>query len=100
LVISREDAKPTGEDKTAILFSTAHKAGALADVLEVFKRYEINLTNIESRPSKKRQWEYYFFVDLLGHRTDKNVQEGMEETRKHCLQLSILGSFPRATELL
>ncbi|MBA7484316.1 Bifunctional chorismate mutase/prephenate dehydratase [subsurface metagenome] len=48
LVISREDARPTGEDKTAILFSTAHKAGALADVLEVFKRYEINLTNIES----------------------------------------------------
>ncbi|GAG24435.1 unnamed protein product, partial [marine sediment metagenome] len=98
--ISREDAKPTGEDKTAILFSTAHKAGALADVLDVFKQYEINLTNIESRPSKKRQWEYYFFVDLSGHRTDKNIQDGMEEVRKHCLQLSILGSFPRATELL
>ncbi|MHC4286311.1 MAG: prephenate dehydratase, partial [Planctomycetota bacterium] len=73
LVISQEDSRPTGEDKTAILFSTAHKAGALADVLEVFKRYNINLTNIESRPSKKR---------------------------KHCLQLSILGSFPRAIELL
>jgi len=100
LVISREDARPTGEDKTAILFSTAHKAGALADVLDVFKRYDINMTNIESRPSKKRQWEYYFFVDFLGHRTDKNVQDGMEEARKHCLQLSILGSFPRAIELL
>jgi len=100
LVISREDAKPTGEDKTAILFSTAHKAGALADVLEVFKRYDINLTNIESRPSKKRQWEYYFFVDFIGHRTDKKVLEGLEEARKHCLQLSVLGSFPRATELL
>jgi len=100
LVISREDARPTGEDKTAILFSTAHKAGALADVLEVFKRYEINLTNIESRPSKKRQWEYYFFVDFLGHRTEERIQKGLEETRKHCLQLSILGSFPRATDLL
>ena len=100
LVISREDAKPTGEDKTAILFSTAHKAGALADVLEVFKKYNINLTNIESRPSKKRQWEYYFFVDFVGHRTDKQVQDGLEEARKHCLQLSVLGSFPRATELL
>ncbi len=100
VVISREDARPTGEDKTAILFSTAHKAGALADVLDVFKRYNINMTNIESRPSKKRQFEYYFFVDFLGHRTDKNVQEGIEEARKHCLQLSILGSFPRAMELL
>ena len=100
LVISREDAKPTGEDKTAILFSTAHKAGALSDVLDVFKKFSINLTNIESRPSKKRQWEYYFFMDFLGHRTDKNIQDGLEESRKHCLQLSILGSFPRAKELL
>ncbi len=100
LVVGREDAKPTGEDKTAILFSTAHKAGALADVLDVFKQYGINLTNIESRPSRKRQWEYYFFMDFLGHRTEDRVQEGLKEARKHCLQLSILGSFPRATELL
>jgi len=100
LVISREDAKPTGEDKTAILFSTAHKAGALADVLDVFKQYDVNLTNIESRPSKKRQWEYYFFVDFIGHKTDEQVQKGLQEARKHCLQLSILGSFPRAIELL
>jgi len=99
-VVAREDAKPTGEDKTAILFSTAHKAGALADVLTIFKKYSINLTNIESRPSKKRQWEYYFFVDFVGHRTDEQVQKGLEEARKHCLQLSVLGSFPKATELL
>jgi len=99
-VIGRADAKATGEDKTAILFSTAHKAGALADVLDVFKQYGINLTNIESRPSKKRQWEYYFFMDFLGHRTEERVQEGLEEARKHCLQLSILGSFPRTTDLL
>jgi chorismate mutase/prephenate dehydratase len=100
LVVSREDARPTGEDKTAILFSTAHKAGALADVLDVFKRYNINLTNIESRPSKKREWEYIFFMDFLGHRTDESIQAGMDEARQHCLQLSVLGSFPRATELL
>ena len=84
-VVARDDAKPTGDDKTAILFSTAHKAGALADVLDVFKKYDINLTNIESRPSKKRQWEYYFFVDFVGHRTDERVQKGLEESRKHCL---------------
>jgi len=100
LVISKDDARPTGEDKTAILFSTSHKAGALADVLDVLKQYEINLTNIESRPSKKREWEYYFFMDFIGHRTEENIQKGLEEARKHCLQLSILGSFPRATELL
>ncbi len=100
LVVSREDARPTGEDKTAILFSTAHKAGALADVLSVFKQHDINLTNIQSRPSKKRGWEYVFLVDFLGHRTEEKVQAGLEEAKQHCLQLSILGSFPRATELL
>ncbi len=100
LVISRDDAKPTGEDKTAILFSTAHKAGALADVLSIFKKYCVNLTNIESRPGKKREWEYYFFMDFLGHRTDEKVQIVLEESRQHCLQLSILGSFPLAKELL
>jgi len=100
LVVSREDARPTGEDKTAILFSTAHKAGALADVLAVFKEHDINLTNIESRPSKKRGWEYFFLVDFLGHRTEERVQAGLEAAKQHCLQLSVLGSFPRATELL
>lgn len=100
LVISREDARPTQQDKTSILFSTSHKAGALADVLEVFRRHEINMTNIESRPSKKREWEYYFFVDFQGHRTNATVIAGLEAARQHCLQLSILGSYPRAKDLL
>jgi len=100
LVVGRDDSKPSGEDKTAVLFSTAHKAGALVDVLEVFKSYEVNLTNIESRPSKKRQWEYYFFADFLGHRSDERIQKALGEAGKHCLQLSVLGSFPRAMEVL
>jgi chorismate mutase/prephenate dehydratase len=100
LVISREDARPTQQDKTSVLFSTSHKAGALADVLEVFRRHDINMTNIESRPSKKREWEYYFFVDFQGHRKDPAVIAGLEEARQHCLQLSILGSYPRAKDLL
>ncbi len=100
LVLAKEDAKPTDDDKTAILFSTSHKAGALSDVLDVFKSHEINLTNIESRPSKKREWEYYFFMDFLGHNTQEKIQTAVDEARKHCLQLSILGSFPRAKDLL
>ncbi|MHC4844128.1 MAG: prephenate dehydratase, partial [Planctomycetota bacterium] len=65
-----------------------------------FKKFGINLTNIESRPGKKREWEYYFFMDFLGHRTQDIVQKGLAEAKKHCLQLSVLGSFPRAKELL
>lgn len=100
LVLAKEDSKPTDADKTAILFSTSHKAGALSDVLEVFKRHEVNLTNIESRPSKKREWEYYFFMDFLGHHTQDRVQTVLDEAKQHCLQLSLLGSFPRAKDLL
>jgi len=100
LILSKEDAKPTGEDKTAMLFSTAHKAGALVDVLDVFRKHGLNLSNIESRPSRKREWEYYFFVDILGHREDENVKEALREAGEHCMQLSVLGSFPKNTSLL
>jgi len=99
-VIGRESARPTGDDKTAMVFSTADKAGALVDVLQVFRNNDINLTDIESRPSKKREQEYYFFADGQGHQNDKKMQEAIKEARKHCLKLSILGSFPRATEVL
>jgi chorismate mutase/prephenate dehydratase len=100
LIIAKEDAKPTGDDKTIILFSTAHRTGALVDVLNVFKNYDINMTNIGSRPNKKREWEYYFFVDFLGHKMDEHVKKAMEEAKQHCLQLSVLGSFPRSTTIL
>ncbi|MEN6385602.1 MAG: prephenate dehydratase [Phycisphaerales bacterium] len=95
LIISKEDARPSGDDKTSILFSTAHKAGALADVLDVFKTKGVNLTNIESRPSKKREREYYFFVECQGHRKDQKLIDCLKEIKQHCLQLSVLGSYPK-----
>lgn len=100
LIISKQDAEPTGDDKTIILFSTAHRTGALVDVLNVFREYDINMTNIGSRPNKKREWEYYFFVDFLGHEQDENVKKALAEAKKHCLQLSVLGSFPRSPAVL
>lgn len=100
LILSRQDAQPSGDDKTIILFSTAHKTGALVDVLNVFKDYGINMTNIGSRPNKKREWEYYFFVDFLGHRRDEHVEKALADAKQHCLQLSVLGSFPRTTSIL
>ena len=100
LVIGRQQVRATGDDKTALVFSTAHKAGALVDVLQAFRSNNVNLTNIESRPSKKREREYYFFVNCQGHSDDANVSQAVEDARHHCLQLSILGSFPRAVEIL
>ncbi len=99
-VIGRETVRSTGKDKTSIIFSTAHKTGALSDVLSEFQKRSINLLNIESRPSKKREMEYYFFVDLQGHQDDGHVIEALREVKKHCLQLSVLGSYPICQEIL
>lgn len=92
--------KPTGDDKTSVIFTTQHKSGALVDVLDVFRKHNINLTNIDTRPSQKRNFEYYFFTDLSGHIEDEAVRRAIDEVRAHCLQLAVLGSFPRAAETL
>ncbi|HZL37781.1 MAG TPA: prephenate dehydratase [Tepidisphaeraceae bacterium] len=99
-VIGREPARRSGDDKTAIMFTTAHKPGALAEVLDVFKENGINLTDIEKRPSKKVNWEYYFFIDAQGHQDDPAMKTAISQARQHCLQLTVLGSYPRATEVL
>jgi len=99
-VISKQPAQRTGDDKTSLIFTTAHKSGALVDVLDVFRRWGINLTNIDTRPSQKRNFEYYFFVDLVGHTDDEAVKRALEEAKHHCNMLTVLGSFPRAAETL
>lgn len=100
LVIGREPARRSGDDKTAIMFTTVHKPGSLAEVLDVFKENGINLTDIEKRPSKKVNWEYYFFIDAAGHAEDLRMIQAIEQARQHCLQLTVLGSYPRALEVL
>ena len=85
---------PTKRDKTSVLFSIKDKIGALHDVLAPFKRYNINLTKIESRPSKLRAWEYYFFVDMEGHYLDEKVRKALNALKKNCTYFKILGSYP------
>jgi len=97
-VISKVPAERTGDDKTALVFTAAHRAGALVDVLNVFSHQNINLTNIITRPSRMRNWEYYFFVHAEGHHEDPNFADAIEEAKGHCGELHILGSFPRAAE--
>ena len=99
-VIGREAARRSGDDKTAVMFTTAHKPGALAEVLDVFRDKGINLTDIEKRPSKKVNWEYYFFIDAAGHCDDLAMQDAIAAAKEHCLQLTVLGSYPKATEVL
>ncbi|MDP8217647.1 MAG: prephenate dehydratase [Candidatus Theseobacter exili] len=94
LVISKNTAKMTGQDKTSIMFSIKDKVGALYEMLQPFRKWGINLTKIESRPSKKKAWDYYFFVDFSGHIDEENIQKALEELEEHCFFIKILGSYP------
>jgi chorismate mutase/prephenate dehydratase len=98
LVIGSSRPKRTGNDKTTLMFTTAHRAGALVEALNVLGTCGVNMTNIDTRPSKRRNWEYYFFVDCDGHIEDANVREAVEEARGHCLEMHVLGSYPKAAE--
>ncbi|MDD5097189.1 MAG: prephenate dehydratase [Candidatus Omnitrophica bacterium] len=93
-VIGKNISKPTGHDKTSVLFSIKDKVGALYEMLLPFRKYGINLTKIESRPSKKKAWEYYFFIDIIGHEQDKLVKKALGELERKCNYLKILGSYP------
>lgn len=94
LVIGREISAPTGNDKTSILFSIKDRVGALHDMLIPFAKHEINLTKIESRPSRKQPWEYIFFLDLQGHAKDEKIKQALSELEDLCLYLKLLGSYP------
>ena len=94
LIIGHSSGQRSGCDKTSIMFSIRHKAGALAEILNTFAAYGINLTRIESRPSRQRAWEYVFFVDLEGYAEDANVAQALEEAGRHCIFIKTLGSYP------
>jgi chorismate mutase/prephenate dehydratase len=94
-VIGRHMAKPSGNDKTAILCSITDHQGALYELLQPMAEEGINLTRIESRPSQKRAWEYVFFIDMLGHIEEPNIRHAVDRLASQCKELKILGSFPQ-----
>ncbi len=96
LVIGRRPAPPTGRDKTSILFSMKNEPGVLYSILQPFATRRLNLTKIESRPTKRRPWEYVNFVDFEGHRETDDVRAVLAEVRERCQFLKILGSYPAA----
>jgi chorismate mutase/prephenate dehydratase len=94
-IIGKKEVSRTGNDKTSILFSVADRPGALFEVLRCFAERKINLTKIESRPSKDEPWKYVFFLDCEGHVEDEIVKSCLEEIKKYCLQVIFLGSYPK-----
>ncbi len=94
-IIGNQINKKTSDDKTSIMVSIKDKVGALYSLLRPFQKYGINLTNIESRPSKRKAWDYLFFVDFQGHMDEKRVIKALDEVEKECGEVKILGSYPK-----
>jgi chorismate mutase/prephenate dehydratase len=95
-VLSNDDSPKTGKDKTSIIFSAAHKPGSLYHALGEFAKRDINLTKIESRPTKQTPWEYNFYLDFEGHRSEKSCAEALKALEKFTTFIKILGSYPKA----
>ena len=94
-VVGHQLAKPTGKDKTSILISVKDRPGALYSLLLPFYENNVNLTRIESRPSRKKAWEYVFFIDMLGHVSEPAVADVLEKVGEYCNEIKILGSYPQ-----
>ncbi|MCU0783602.1 MAG: prephenate dehydratase [Verrucomicrobia bacterium] len=96
LVLGRQCSPPTGQDRTSLMISITDKVGALHSALASFRRYRINMTKIESRPSKRKAWEYFFFIDCDGHVEDRQVANAIRVLGEHCNFVKVLGSYPNA----
>jgi chorismate mutase/prephenate dehydratase len=100
LILGANQPPPTGQDKTSILFSVRHEAGALTEALSIFAKHRISLTMIESRPTRQTPGEYVFFVDVLGHVAGEGeraaLRKALPELEQRCLFVKLLGSYPEA----
>ncbi len=94
LVIGKEFSGKTRRDQTSVIISIKDRIGALQDILGYFTESGINLTRIESRPSKKKAWDYLFFLDFIGHKDDNKIRKVLSDLEKESVFLKVLGSYP------
>ncbi len=96
LVIGKDEVPPSGDDKSSIMVSVRNEPGALHALLEPFRTCAVDLTRVETRPSRAGKWNYVFFIDFAGHRSDENVAMALDAVRAQVAELRWLGSYPRA----
>ena len=97
IVLGRSWAARTGKDKTSVVFSVKDRPGVLKEALSAFAAQGINLTRIESRPSRKRAWTYVFFADFTGHPDEERVGRALEALEEHCPYVSLVGAYPEVS---
>lgn len=95
LAVGQNDADVTGRDKTSLILAVPNRAGAMYEMIAPFSKYGVSMTRFESRPARTGQWEYYFYVDLLGHRKDEPVAKALAELRDQVAFFKLLGSYPQ-----
>ncbi|UTA49520.1 prephenate dehydratase [Simiduia sp. 21SJ11W-1] len=95
LIIGTDQVPPSGEDKTSIVVAVKNSPGALHDLLEPFQRHKVDLTRVETRPSRSGAWTYVFFIDFKGHVNEQPVQSALGEVSERVSDLKILGSYPK-----
>jgi chorismate mutase/prephenate dehydratase len=97
LVIGRTSSeRPTGRDRTFLVFSIKDRVGVLRDILSAFSDREVNSASIQSRPTRRRAWDYVFFVELDGHADEPRVHQALESAEQHTVFMKVLGAWPRA----
>ena len=96
LILSKDKSTKTGNDKTSIIFSIKHEPGSLYRIIENFNINKVNLTKIESRPTRTNNWEYNFYVDFEGHEKDPQISEMLSKIKQETLFMKVLGSYPAA----
>ena len=95
LAVGQIETLPTGNDKTSIILAVPNRSGAVYDMLAPLAQNGVSMTRLESRPARTGQWEYYFYVDLLGHRNDPAVAQALQDLKKQVAFFKVLGSYPR-----
>jgi len=94
LVVGKNSPSASGQDKTSLLVSAANQPGALHSLLEPLARYQLSMTRIESRPSRRGMWDYVFFIDIKGHQDDPDVSVALQELDERADMLKVLGAYP------
>jgi chorismate mutase/prephenate dehydratase len=96
LVLGHYECGPSGADQTSLILSVPDRAGAVHALIEPLARHGVSMKRFESRPARQGNWEYYFYIDLLGHRTDPAVAAALEELKRNAAFFKLVGSYPRA----
>jgi chorismate mutase/prephenate dehydratase len=96
LVLGYNEPDRTGKDKTSLVFAVHNRAGELVHALNAFEKYDVNMTMIESRPTKAEAWQYVFYIDVQGHTRDQSVTKSIDLLKEHAIFVRVLGSYPEA----